>query len=225
MVSKSYLPASAAGKGMTVVSGVVAAAACLTPAGIVCLFSPFCVCVPTQPGVSNPRSGPHGRRDAADWSQRVFSALPGVRLHHHASRWHVSETLCTQASVGAACRATQQSICTSKHWFTCPNKHGHSPVVSLALGPALACATIYLWHDCCPPDQYGKMQKKKKRSCPIVGESSWQLSKKRSKQIETAAHCALEQFLMQMSQWWRPFWTGLFKMHWISKGRINLPAV
>lgn len=99
MVSKSYLPASAAGKGMTVVSGVVAAAACLTPAGIVCLFSPFCVCVPTQPGVSNPRSGPHGRRDAADWSQRVFSALPGIRLHHHASRWHVSETLCTQASV------------------------------------------------------------------------------------------------------------------------------
>lgn len=163
MVSKSYLPASAAGKGMTVVSGVVAAAACLTPAGIVCLFSPFCVCVPTQPGVSNPRSGPHGRRDAADWSQRVFSALPGVRLHHHASRWHVSETLCTQASVSAACRATQQSICTSKHWFTCPNKHGHSPVVSLALGPALACATIYLWHDCCPPDQYGKMQKKKKK--------------------------------------------------------------
>lgn len=169
MVSKSYLPASAAGKGMTVVSGVVAAAACLTPAGIVCLFSPFCVCVPTQPGVSNPRSGPHGRRDAADWSQRVFSALPGVRLHHHASRWHVSETLCTQASVSAACRATQQSICTSKHWFTCPNKHGHSPVVSLALGPTLACATIYLWHDCCPPDQYGKMQKKKKKELSNIG--------------------------------------------------------
>lgn len=169
MVSKSYLPASAAGKGMTVVSGVVAAAACLTPAGIVCLFSPFCVCVPTQPGVSNPRSGPHGRRDAADWSQRVFSALPGVRLHHHASRWHVSETLCTQASVSAACRATQQSICTSKHWFTCPNKHGHSPVVSLALGPTLACATIYLWHDCCPPDQYGKMQKKKKKELSNSG--------------------------------------------------------
>lgn len=169
MVSKSYLPASAAGKGMTVVSGVVAAAACLTPAGIVCLFSPFCVCVPTQPGVSNPRSGPHGRRDAADWSQRVFSALPGVRLHHHASRWHVSETLCTQASVSAACRATQQSICTSKHWFTCPNKHGHSPVVSLALGPTLACATIYLWHDCCRPDQYGKMQKKKKKELSNSG--------------------------------------------------------
>ena len=34
----------------------------------------------------------------------------------------------------------------------------------MALGPTLACATIYLWHDCCPPDQYGKMQKKKKLS-------------------------------------------------------------
>lgn len=111
---KSYLPARAAGRGITLVS-YWCSGRLLLLTGIVCLLSlplSLCVCLPTQPGISHPGSGPHGRRDAADWSQRVFPALPGVRLHHHPAGWHVSEPLCTHASLGAKCGyCTQWSIC------------------------------------------------------------------------------------------------------------------
>lgn len=93
-VSKSYLPAGAAGKETTVVCSVGAVAACWCRLALFVYSALSVVCLSTQPGVSHPGSGPHGRRDAADWSQRVFPALPGVRLHHHAARWHVRETLC-----------------------------------------------------------------------------------------------------------------------------------
>ena len=92
-VGKSSLAAPAAGKERAVVSRVDALAARWRRLAVF-VYSALCVFVcPTQPGVGHPGSGPHRRRDAADWSQRVFPALPGVRLHRHAARWHVSKSL------------------------------------------------------------------------------------------------------------------------------------
>lgn len=58
--------------------------------GIVCLPDPPSVCLSMQPGVGNPRSGPDGRWDAIDRSQRFLSALSGVWIHRHPARWNVS---------------------------------------------------------------------------------------------------------------------------------------
>lgn len=89
MVSKSSSLPRAAGKDMTADSCADAAAA--VDADWHCLFTkPFLLSVcPTQPGISHSGSGPNGRRDAADWSQRVFLSLLAVRLHHHTARRHV----------------------------------------------------------------------------------------------------------------------------------------
>lgn len=175
----------------------------MTPAGIVCLLSPFCVCLPTQPGVSNPGSGPHGRRDAADWSQRVFSALPGVRLHHHTARRHVRETLCAHMHQAVQHAGTHSDLSA----FINTDLHVQINTSALSLVSSARRFNLCLCNDLFVPWTAvpGPVWQKFRESCPTVGESSWQLSKQRSKQIETAAHCALEQFLMQMSQWWRPF--------------------
>lgn len=164
------------------------------PAGTVCLLGSFCVCLPTQLGVSHPGSGPNGRRDTADWSQRVFSALPRVWLHHHAAGWHVRESSCTHAPVGAACMNPSAFIFAGLH----VQINTGSSVHWVNLCP---CNNLFVAYAAVPQTSMEKWRK----SYPAMTVLSWQLSNRRSKQIETAAHCALEQFLMQMSQWWRPF--------------------
>lgn len=87
--------------------------------GCHCLFNqPFLsVCLSMQLGVSNPRSGPHRRRDAADWSQCFFSALPRIWLHHHTARWHVRESFCIYWHCISPLKVSSQ-VHTS-HWFLC----------------------------------------------------------------------------------------------------------
>lgn len=136
------------------------------PSGIVCLLSPFCVCLPIQPGISHPGSGPHGRWDTADWSQRVFSALPRLRLHHHTARWHVRQPLCTHASLGAACRNRQRSIRIHQHRFTYPNNA--LLLAARPLGSTFARAMIYLWHAFVPRLVWENVEKAVQQweSCP-----------------------------------------------------------
>lgn len=152
------------------------------PAAIVCLLSPFCVCLPMQPGVSNTRSGPHGRWDTTDWSQRVLSALPGVRLHHHTAGRHVRETF----------HAHVHPPHTPFHLHL-------SSLQQLVYSSALS-FNLLQWFICdmnlCPQTIMGG---KKRESYQKMGGSSWRFSKNGSNWEKTAAHFAPEQFLMQMS--------------------------
>lgn len=116
-----------------------------------------------QPGVSNPRSGPHGGWDTAHWSQRVFPPLPRVRLHHHTARRHVRETLLTHTRM-----SLHSSICIYRYC---------SYLQSKLLPSGSITAMMYLRHELLSPDLYGK---KIEQAGQKLGGLSWHLSKKRA---------------------------------------------